>query len=264
MIYKEDKKASEPYYGQAVVRNKRTAFGSISHKRMVPMSISTMHESSSKNLVTDQTLFNYQSIQNEAADEYQENFHKTNDSEVPPNYELMSTSISRVGSSKMSHPILNRKPITQHGAVKAVNLFGSFIKDTLNVQDESSAVARPVRKRPQSSHILANFGSKKSRSRPRIHSGIINSSHNTSEYNNDTINAGNVNQNSNMNEMGIYNFKNVPKEPQNDTKIKIEERKHQYKASYDLDPSSSIIGASIKLNSRPDSAGNIAILYKYL
>ena len=39
-----------------------------------------------------------------------------------------------MNSNGMSQPLLNTKPITQHGAVKAVNLFGSYIKETLQTE----------------------------------------------------------------------------------------------------------------------------------
>ena len=156
VIDNEIQEPTDQYYSKSIKNNKKTAFGAISHKRMVPMSITTMRNST-HNMTSDDQVSNY--LQNEPAEEYTEGYVHTEEVEGPPNYELMGSNLTRPSSNKMSQPIINRQPITQHGAVKAVNLFGSLMKDTISTQPETSAVTRPkAGQKAKSAHILADFG----------------------------------------------------------------------------------------------------------
>lgn len=73
-------------------------------------------------------------------------------------FEVPNGVFSKLKNKGMSQPLLNTKPITQHGAVKAVNLFGSYIKETLTHQfSEKSAVERPQYRKSKGTSFLGSF-----------------------------------------------------------------------------------------------------------
>lgn len=166
----------------------------------MPMSIKSMTGDSSK---FEPTLHNYRSVNNEPAEEYNEHkYLMTDESDRVPNYELISSSFRRITSSKMSQPIINRKPITQHGAVKAVNLFGPLLKDVAYVnENESSAVRQPIE-----DHFFANFDIIKSRTESRIHSTHLNSSQNFGDNKNEMMHV--INRNPSFYDSGSISTKN--------------------------------------------------------
>lgn len=122
---------NDNYFGKSVVTSKKTAFGSISHKRMAPMSISTMH-GSNQDLNLDKAD-HYNSVENDPGNEYNERYHDMQIPEPMSAHEKPITAYTKFRSNRRPQAPLETKPVTQTAAVKPVKIFGSYSasQDTL-------------------------------------------------------------------------------------------------------------------------------------
>jgi hypothetical protein len=81
------------------------------------------------------------------------------------NFDFSKGCFQRI-SNGASYPLLNSKPIRQHGAVKAVNLFGSYLKETIQtdpgIQSAHNLIKRSNKISLEGLEIAGNGGMMKS------------------------------------------------------------------------------------------------------
>ena len=105
------------YIGRSVMKNRKTAFGSISNKRIEQIAISI--NSTSENADAD------------LSKRFQERYHKTAvEDEHLSSLQMAKSSYIKLKQSRISsQPNIISKPIIQNGAVRAVNLFEGLLKN---------------------------------------------------------------------------------------------------------------------------------------
>ncbi|CAI2370392.1 unnamed protein product [Moneuplotes crassus] len=124
------KKSNSKYFSQSVNKNDRN--------KEMPISITTMNDISMHKS-------SQQMDHNEPAFEYSEGYAAPYDYEPLNSLDPQLNFLNKNRKNGISQPVINKQPITQHGAVKAVNAFNTLHKDpsTKKKDKEESAVSRP-------------------------------------------------------------------------------------------------------------------------
>lgn len=139
------------------------------NKAEVPIAITSINGYSSDRRRTYQFL-----SEDEPAFEYSEMQNPPFKLEQGRSLNLRHSTMNRTNNNGISHPTINTNPISQHGAVKAVNIFGTLHQEPLKnmSKNDKSAVIHPkFSKGRKKKKILSFQRNNKSRINPLLVTG---------------------------------------------------------------------------------------------
>ena len=111
------------------------------NQKELPIAITSLNENTENRTGSCQLLG-----EDEPMLEYNERQNTPYNYEPARNLNMRHSMMNRTNNNGISHPVINTNPITQHGAVKAVNIFGTLHKEPLRnmTQSDKSAVIHPI------------------------------------------------------------------------------------------------------------------------